>query len=122
MLKDWKVKYEPSESFSSVVLRWHLESPADGNQASSTGIVVMDISLRALSALPHAQSRLNVVLRFPGRTMSCPANVGRSDAIEIMLKTDPVGYPQIKCGYRISVPEAEAEAEARGLAWFWNRL
>ena len=99
---------EPSESLSSVVLRWHLESPADGSHASSIGRGVIDISLWALSALPEAQSRLHVVLRFRGRTISCPANAGRSDVIEIILKADPVGHPQIKCGYRISVPESEA--------------
>lgn len=106
--KVWKVELEPLDSFSDIVQRWHLESPTGGSPVSSSVDGVLDFRVWALAAVPEAQNRLHLVLRFPGRTVSHPANIARGDVIEIILKADPVGHSQKKCGYRISLPAAEA--------------
>jgi hypothetical protein len=103
----WKVELENAEPPGSPVGDWHLESPAAGTQVA-VGQADLGISVWAVSSIPDAQRLLRLVVRLQDRTLSLAPAVERPDVVEVVLKAPSACHPQLKCGYRLSVPVSEA--------------
>jgi len=53
----------------------------------------------------NALARVRIVCHLqPSFELCCPLTVERPDVIERVLETSPVGHPQLKCGFRFTVP------------------
>jgi hypothetical protein len=103
----WRVISAPHPRLSDLITRFHIDSPKSESRIASGGALV--IGGWAI-AVPEQQNRVHLVLRFPGYTLSHPLNTDRGDVIEKVVKASAHGHPQLKCGFRYSVPLAEAKA------------
>ncbi len=110
-LQLWRDEQLPRESYAAIVSHWHLETPAHDTPASAAD--PLTVRCWALAADPQFQSHLHMVLSLSGRTVSIPASENRADVVQAICKADPDGHPQLHCGFKYSLPAAEAIAGFR---------
>jgi hypothetical protein len=94
---------------STIVFRWNLDSPKDGETLPSESGSSPCLRGWAI-ALGENQSQLYIVFRFKDRTLASPLNRDREDVVQHFFKEDPEGKKYIRCGFEYPLDFSDAEA------------
>lgn len=103
----WSVeRLSGDNGLSHLVQAWNLDSPKqDESTHRDSELIVQGWALTCSDA---SQSRLHLILRLRDHTLSFPMNTDRPDVVEQICKALPEAHPRLRCGFKQSIPFAEA--------------
>lgn len=103
----WRVERLSADNrLSHLIQAWNLDSPKQEESTPRNSDLL--VQGWALTCSDAAQSTLHFVLRLRDRTLSFSMNSNRPDVVEQVCKTLPDEHPHLRCGFKQSVPFAEA--------------